>query len=116
MSDELPEGWVNGTIGEFADVFLGKTPARRDYASDGRLKIIKFRDLRDGGIDFSNPKAGFVKTDAIPGLRELREGDVLITSSAHSGENIGKKCALVSTIPSEFARVFFTGELLNIRC
>jgi len=39
--------------------------------------------------------------------------DILITSAAHSGENIGKKTALVRVLPEKYQKVFFTGELLN---
>jgi type I restriction enzyme S subunit len=118
MIDELPQGWCDAGLTEVAEVFLGKTPARTDYTSSGSLKVVKFRDIHDGRVDFSNAKDGFVQNnrDALSGLRELRAGDVLITSAAHSGENIGKKCAYVSSLPDEFFRVFFTGELLNIRC
>ncbi len=118
MIDELPQGWCDAGITEVAEVFLGKTPARTDYASSGSLKVVKFRDIHDGRVDFSNAKDGFVRNngDALSSLRELRPGDVLITSAAHSGENIGKKCAYVSSLPDQFSRVFFTGELLNIRC
>src|SRR6266700_1353741 len=118
MIDELPRGWCDTAINEVAEVFLGKTPARTDYASTGSLKVVKFRDIHGGRVDFSNAKDGFVRDnrDALSGLRELRRGDVLITSAAHSGENIGKKCAYVSNLPDPFPRVFFTGELLNIRC
>jgi type I restriction enzyme S subunit len=115
---ELPEGWDRTTITDIAEVFLGKTPARHDYRSSGKLKVIKFRDLRDGRIDFQTSKDGFLRDNGnvIPGLRELRPHDVLITSAAHSGENIGKKCAYVESLPRCFDRIFFTGELLNIRC
>src|SRR2546428_1181392 len=118
MNDDLPQGWCEPVISDVEDVFLGKTPAKTDYASSGKLKVVKFRDLQAGRVDFLNPKDGFVHENhhAMSGLRELRPGDVLITSAAHSGENIGKKCAYVSNIPEQFTQVFFTGELLNIRC
>ena len=118
MNAELPDGWCSTTVSQIAEVFLGKTPAKADYASRGGLKVVKFRDLHNGSIDFSKAEAGFIRAGSgvSTGLRELRAGDVLITSAAHSGENIGKKCAYVSSLPSEFDRVFFTGELLNIRC
>jgi type I restriction enzyme, S subunit len=118
MTDGLPQGWCDAAISDVGEVFLGKTPARTDYASSGNLKVVKFRDIQDGRVDFSNAKDGFVRNDrdALSGLRELHRGDVLITSAAHSGENIGKKCAYVSSLPEEFAQIFFTGELLNIRC
>lgn len=118
MNDELPQGWCNAAISDVAEVFLGKTPARAEYASSGSLKVVKFRDIQESHVDFSNAKNGFVRENggAVFGLRELRCGDVLITSAAHSGENIGKKCAYISSLPEQFAHIFFTGELLNIRC
>ena len=118
MSDEFPKGWTETAIWEIADVSLGKTPGKADYRSSGSLKVVKFRDIQNGFIDFQNSKDGFVAPDVsvVSTLRELQRGDVLITSAAHSGENIGKKCAFVSSLPGEFERVFFTGELLNIRC
>jgi type I restriction enzyme, S subunit len=115
---DLAEHWTTTVIRDVADVFLGKTPARNDYTSNSKYKVVKFRDLKDGSVDFENAKQGFVRTDAslLRTLKELRCGDVLITSAAHSGENIGKKCAYVPEIPSKFERVYFTGELLNVRC
>jgi len=117
---DLAEHWTTTVIRDVADVFLGKTPARNDYTSNSnsKYKVVKFRDLKDGSVDFENAKQGFVRADAslLRTLKELRCGDVLITSAAHSGENIGKKCAYVSEIPSKFERVYFTGELLNVRC
>jgi type I restriction enzyme, S subunit len=115
---DLAEHWTTTVIRDVADVFLGKTPARNDYTSNSKYKVVKFRDLKDGFIDFENAKQGFVRTDTslLRTLKELQCGDVLITSAAHSGENIGKKCAYVSEIPSKFERVYFTGELLNLRC
>ena len=73
------------------------------------------QQAHEGRVDFSNAKDGFVRDNrgALSGLRKLRRGDVLITSAAHSGENIGKKCAYVSNLPEPFSQVFFTGELLN---
>lgn len=118
MNAELPDGWCSTTVSQIAEVFLGKTPAKSDYASHGGLKVVKFRDLHDGAIDFSKAESGFVRAGSVAStrLRELKAGDVLITAAAHSGENIGKKCAYVASLPPEFDRVFFTGELLNIRC
>jgi type I restriction enzyme S subunit len=118
MSDEFPKGWTETAIWEIAEVSLGKTPGKADYRSSGSLKVVKFRDIQNAFIDFQNSKDGFVAPDVsvVSTLRELQRGDVLITSAAHSGENIGKKCAFVSSLPGEFERVFFTGELLNIRC
>jgi type I restriction enzyme S subunit len=108
------EHWVEVEISRVADVFLGSTPSKKEYTSKGKYKVIKFRDLQDGDIVFTNNKAGFVNYD-YKKYKELLLNDVLITSAAHSGENIGKKTALVRVLPEKHKKVFFTGELLNIR-
>lgn len=117
MMDNLPKGWTSVPLKDIATVFLGKTPARSEYCSKGKYKVVKFRDLKSGHVDFSNAKDGYVmdKTGIVSSLRPLQEKDVLITSAAHSGENIGKKCAYIKRIPDQFEGIFFTGELLNIR-
>lgn len=117
MMSNLPQGWASVPLKDIATVFLGKTPARSEYCSKGKYKVIKFRDLKSGLVDFSNAKNGYVmdKTEIVSSLKLLQEKDVLITSAAHSGENIGKKCAYIKRIPDQFEGVFFTGELLNIR-
>ncbi len=113
---ELPAGWTYTKISEVAEVFLVKPP-RHDYVSEGKYKVIKFRDLKIGTVDFKNAKQGFVKADkkVHAKLKELRQGDVLITSAAHSGENIGEKCS-TSFRYLGVEKNFFTGEILNIRC
>ena len=117
MSGMLPKGWMEVSIGEIAFVSLGKTPSKKDYLSNGSLKVIKSRDVNNGVIDFFNDKTGFVRVDeaVVSSMTELKMWDVLTTSAAHSGENIGKKTAIVTELPEKFERGFFTGELLNVR-
>jgi len=114
---ELPEAWIDCPLHEMADVFLGKTPKKTQYRSEGNYKVIKFRDLSSGVVQFSNSKDGFVveDEDVLSTLKEVKKYDVLITSAAHSGENIGKKTAFVEELPKAYKKIFFTGELLNIR-
>jgi type I restriction enzyme S subunit len=97
-------------------VALGKTPRKADYRDEGEHRIIKFRDLQAGRLDLSVTAAGFVADhpEALKGLREVRAGDVLLTASAHSGEQIGRKCALVRDLPKTGGSVYFVGELLRI--
>ena len=114
---KVPKGWVECLLSDIASVFLGKTPRKEQYTSEGENKIVKFRDLKPNYLDFTNDKSGFVVNDdkLLPSLRELKIKDVLITSAAHSGENIGKKCVIANELPEKFGKIYFTGELLNIR-
>ncbi len=111
----IPKEWVNIRISDVANVDLGKTPKKKDYRNAGDYKVIKFRDVDYSGIDWSTDKAGFVSNDAIKDMRELQACDVLITASAHSSEHIGRKICFVSKAPSDYKKVFFCGELLDIR-
>jgi len=112
-----PIHWEKCSVSDVAEVFLGKTPKKSQYLSEGNNKIIKFRDIKQGQVDFDNNKEGFLLNDSnlLKSLRRLNLNDILITSAAHSGENIGKKCAIVKNMPEKYANFYFTGELLNIR-
>jgi type I restriction enzyme, S subunit len=113
---DLPAGWAVAQLGEVAYARLGKTPKKSDYRDKGTHRIIKFRDLTASGTNYSKTKAGYVvdQSDALNGLRPLSKGDVLVTASAHSGEQIGRKCAYVGSLPDADGGVYFVGELLGI--
>ncbi len=105
-------------LGDIGLVRLGKTPRKEDYRSEGEFKILKFRDvLEPSSIDWNKADKGFVSDaeSSLRGLREVRPGDVLVTASAHMSEHIGKKAALVTSVPSRFKEVYVCGEILQIR-
>jgi len=112
----LPEGWVWAHLADVANARLGKTPRRSEYRDNGTHRIVKFRDITDKGVDYSESKAAYVINDpaVLKGLRPLSIGDVLVTASAHSGDQIGKKCAYVDHLPEVVGGTFFVGELLSI--
>ena len=113
---ELPEGWVTAALGQVAFARLGKTPRRADYRNEGNHRIVKFRDLTARGLDYSATKAAFVADtpSALKHLQRLAIGDVLVTASAHSGDQIGKKRSFVDRVPQEPTDIYFVGELLGI--
>jgi type I restriction enzyme S subunit len=113
---ELPEGWCEARLAEVANARLGKTPGKSDYRDSGDHRIVKFRDLKKGGVDYSSIKAAFVPSNSsvLKTLQPLKLGDVLITASAHSGDQIGKKCSFVDHLPSDNKGTYFVGELLGI--
>lgn len=111
-----PEGWIIARLREVANARLGKTPRRIHYRDSGIHRIIKFRDITNNTIDYSITKAAYVVNDpkAFGGLRTLYIGDVLITASAHSGDQIGKKCAYIDHLPKVQGEIYFVGELLSV--
>ena len=112
----LPDGWFWVRLGEVSTARLGKTPRRAEYRDAGSHRIVKFRDVTVDGIDYSIQKAGYVvdTPGVVKALRPLHRGDVLITASAHSGDQIGKKCAYVDQLPIVHGGVYFVGELLGV--
>lgn len=112
---EPESSWPLVPLGQVAHVLPGKTPARHDHADDGAVRMVRFRDLDHGVIDWSRRDRGFVRSAALPGLRDVRVGDTLITAAAHTADRIGKKLAHVDHLPGEHQRVCYVAELLAIR-
>ena len=112
----MPAGWKWVRLGDISDCRLGKTPRRANYRDEGNYRIIKFRDVNEGAVDFGENSLGYVVDDigALRGLREISNGDTLLTASAHSPEQIGRKCAFIENLPLGFTKIFFVGELLAI--
>jgi len=117
---QIPSEWEFASLGDnIATIVQGKTPKRNQYHStDTGYKIIKFRDITNSGlIQWNNEESGFVENDAevSKSLRELQVDDVLLTATAHSSDQIGKKLAIVKALPSKYIRIFFVGELIALR-
>jgi len=118
QKNELPSGWEYNLLGNLGLVQLGKTPKKSQYRDTGTLRMVKFRDVSfEGNIKWGNTDKGFVvdTLEARKGLRKVEVGDVLVTASAHMSEHIGKKTALVFSVPSEHEGAYVVGEILQIR-
>ena len=114
----LPEGWLWSNLGEVGLARLGKTPGKADYRDSGEHKIVKFRDVDEHGqVDWDNANKGYVDPSpkVLKTLKELKDGDVLVTASAHMSEHIGKKVGIVRNIPSKYKAAYVVGEILQIR-
>lgn len=95
-------------------IFNGSTPAKDDYSeSIADPKIVKVATLKKGKVNLSLVEN--VKPEAIS-AKIIQEGDILILSSAHQAEYLGKNPCIVE-IPEELEKedILFVGELINIR-
>ena len=112
---KLPEGWRWVRLGEVCEVLQGKTPPKSAYVNrPTAIKVLKFRDITpEGHIVWDNTERGFLERDE--NWRYAKIGDVLVTASAHSPDQIGRKVALLDFIPSEYSRVAVTAELMVLR-
>lgn len=107
-------------LGEFiAQANTGQTPSRAAYTGQGMF-ILKVGNLTGRGIDWTPRDRNFVsaaeraRRARNPRLA-LREGDILLTSSAHAAQYIAKKVDVVGCIPDSLDGLTFVGELIRIR-
>ncbi|MBU0477517.1 restriction endonuclease subunit S [bacterium] len=94
------------------ELFNGKTPAKEDYAEEGNF-ILKVSCLKSNKIAWD--KLSFVK-DIVPLVKTVKDKDILLLSSAHQSDYLGKKPSIVempNTLKNE--KIYFVGELINIR-
>jgi len=103
-----------------ATIATGRTPPRATYSDREGLFLLKVGNLTGAGINWIARERNFVDTQN--GERKfkpaplLQNGDIVLTSSAHSPVYIAKKCDLVSSIPEWVgARASFVGEVMMIR-
>lgn len=109
-----------GDVCEF--IGTGRTPARKDYSESGNF-LIKVGNLTGSGINWEARDRNFISSEeAAKRLKAnkpliVREGDILLTSSAHSPVYIAKKSDIFTGIPNflETKHVSFVGEVMLVR-
>ena len=111
---------VGDVLREFVELAnTGRTPARSAYTEDGMF-ILKVGNLTGRGIDWKPRDRNFVSH--VEGIKRanihklnLREGDILLTSSAHAARYIGKKVDVIAHIPEDYEGLTFVGEMIRLR-
>ncbi len=104
-------------IVEFATT--GKTPPRKNYTPDG-LFVVKVGNLTGNGINWQPRDRNFIDCSEIPKRAKqnliVKEGDILLTSSAHSVIYIAKKVDIVHKIPKWVGgNASIVGEVMLLR-
>ena len=97
----------------------GRTPSRKAYTEEG-VFILKVGNLTGRGIDWQPRDRNFVSAvegekRARSGQLSVREGDILLTSSAHASRYIAKKVDVVSAVPGPYSQLTFVGELIRVQ-
>lgn len=92
-------------------VFNGNTPTKDKYTDNGK-PIVKVSCLKKNKIEWSN--LAYAKDKKLN--KHLRDNDILLLSSAHQAEYLGKNPCLVE-IPDNLKEtdITFVGELICIR-
>ena len=109
-----------GDISKF--IGTGRTPARKDYSEEGNF-LVKVGNLTGSGIKWEARDRNFISNEETAKRQNAKkplilvEGDILLTSSAHSPVYIAKKSDIFTGIPSflDTKHVSFVGEVMLVR-
>ena len=110
-------------LGHFIDIAnTGRTPGRNAYTQSGMF-IVKVGNLTGRGIDWTPRDRNFVSSaEAARRMASerlsLQQGDLLLTSSAHSAKYIAKKVDVLEDVPNgvkRFGGLTFVGEIIRLR-
>lgn len=110
-------------LSELCDfIGTGKTPARCDYAEEGNF-LIKVGNLSGAGINWEARDRNYINDIEINKRLKskkpliLNEGDILLTSSAHSPVYIAKKSDIYTGAPDFVGskNISFVGEIMLVR-
>jgi type I restriction enzyme M protein len=93
-------------------IFNGKTPAKEDYAEEGNL-ILKVNCLKNNKVLWDNLS---YFNDGVPAVKTIKNKDILLLSSAHQGEYLGRN-PCIAEIPESLKdkKIYFVGEIISIR-
>ena len=108
--DNAPAHWTRTTIGEVADVRLGRQRSPKNHAGDQMRPY-----LRAANVDWYRLRPDDIRemnfTDDEMETYALREDDILIVEGSGSATEVGK-CVLV---PAKFAGHAFQNTLIRVR-
>lgn len=90
----------------------GRTPARAAYTPHGTFAV-KVGNLTGQGLDWTPRERNFVDPKRVSESLVLREGDLVLTSSAHNPKYIAQKVDIIHAVPG--GRATFVAEVMRLR-
>nr|AAC44403.1 XmnI methyltransferase [Xanthomonas phaseoli pv. manihotis] len=109
-------------LGDLAsEIRTGRTPPRAAYSENGGLFLIKVGNLTGSGINWIARDRNFIDTSTMTsrklgGIQLVKNGDIVLTSSAHSPVYIAKKVDIITKVPEWVGgRASFVGEVMLVR-
>src|SRR4051794_34720147 len=107
---DLPPGWEWSTIGDVANVSLGRQRSPQHHTGPNMLPYLRAANITWQGIDISNVnEMNFDPSDAA--TFALQPGDLLLNEASGSSSEVGKPAIW----RGEIAKCCFQNTLLRVR-
>jgi hypothetical protein len=115
MTASGPTKKLGDLVSEASTGHSASANAYRDDDPGGGVAVIKVGALTGLGINWTAIR--YVSPDElVQSLVDVRDGDVLFTSTAHQPKYMAHKVDVVTAVPSEISqRITFVGELMRLR-
>jgi len=103
----------------YCDIFIGRTPNKKNYQNKGKIKILKVRALTNKFIDWSDRRRDYVtktwydkqKNEKI----KIKKYDIVLASAAHVARYIGDEIDIVDSIPDLYEDAIASAKIFVIR-
>lgn len=108
--NDLPRGWTWSTIGEIADVQLGRQRSPKNHTGPHMRPYLRSANITWGGIDLTDVKRMNFDPSAAATF-ELKPGDLLLNEASGSPNEVGKPAIW----KGEIEGCCFQNTLLRVR-
>lgn len=86
--DNADPKWVEGSVGDFAELLNGYAFKSKEFCSAGKYKIITIKNVKDGLFDVNKADAIDELPKSMPLHCKIQNGDILISLTG----NVGRTC------------------------
>lgn len=104
---------------KYCNIFIGKTPDKKNYQNKGKIKILKVRALTNKFIDWSDRRRDYVTRSWYDNQNneniDLQKYDIVLASAAHVARYIGDEIDIIDSIPKHYKRVIASAKIFVIR-
>ena len=109
--------WPMVALGQVCEIFNGITSRKEQYASSGKIKVIKVKDFDEAGVYFDKDENGWINSE-IDTPKFLKIGDTLMINAAHNSSHVASKIGFLDveppfkSLPSGEVTIFRAGNSL----
>tara|TARA_B110001469_G_scaffold127823_1_gene150893 strand:+ start:7182 stop:8483 length:1302 start_codon:yes stop_codon:yes gene_type:complete len=90
LKRDIPEGWENGTLGDYFEIKSGFPFKSSDYTPEGRFQIVTIKNVQDRNLDLSSTEKIDLTPVNLPTYCTLKSGSILMSLTG----NVARSCVV----------------------